>query len=103
MQTTENVEVVYRNDQWMVETQGDDVYLGTTGDGYYIDARRLATAAEDGYTELHHIAGKSWVDMDLLEAAARRAIELSGVTPNYDLAEAFADARRFRAASRGGR
>lgn len=95
--------VIFKNAQWMVQQcPGGEVHLvelleGHPNDlegGFTISAAHLATAAEDGHTELLHIAEKNWVDMDLFEAAARHAIAASGARPNYDLDNSFSEARR---------
>lgn len=101
------LELLYRNEQWMVQRgPGTEIYLVEVEEtrpddlegGYYVEGWHLATADDSGRTDLLHLARKRWVDMDLLEPAARKAIELSGVTPNYDLDQGFAAARAHRAA-----
>jgi hypothetical protein len=104
MQETREIHVLHRNDQWMVQRDRGDVFLveiledhpSDLEGGFWIRASELATASDDGHTELLHIAEKNWVDMDLLESAARQAIALSGTKPNYDLDKGFAEARRYR-------
>lgn len=102
----ENVKIIFRNHQWMVQNDKGTVFLvqimpGHPDDlegGYSISGSLLAHATRDGHSELFHICEKNWVDVDALEPAARQAIALSGVKPNYDIDEAFVIARQIHAA-----
>lgn len=103
------IEVLYRNHQWMVQRDSGNIFLvevladhpDNLDGGFWATAADLAAGNRVGYTELHHIAEKNWVDMDALEPAARRTLALSGLPIFYDLDAAMADARQYHKKAMG--
>lgn len=103
MENSEEVQVLYRNDQWMVqdEPRGQFIvqvnvdYPDDMEGSYWIRAKDLAVKS-DISNIISHVSLKLWVDIDAFEEAVKAALLLFGIRPNYDVAAEFREARRVR-------
>lgn len=103
MSEENEVQVLYRNHQWMVQDEPKGHFIvevlerdpEDTESGYWIRAEDLKIA-RDGWNMVEHVCAKTWVDIDAYEGAVKAALMLFGILPNYDVAAEFREARRVR-------
>jgi len=87
------IEVLHRNDQWMVIEDDGKIFLAESrsGDpedaviGFAILAKDLETLRDGTYSEIEHVCEKSWVSIDLFEEAVMAAVHWGLMHPTYDL------------------
>jgi len=102
MSEENEVQVLYRNHQWMVqdEPRGRFVvqinadYPDDTEGSYWMRVQDLTRNGESSM--IQHVCMKRWVDLDAFEGAVKAAFLLFGVRPDYDVAAEFREARRVR-------
>ena len=98
----DNTKVLFKNDQWMVLDEPRGLFLVEVLEdypedlegGYYLSDADLRVS-EKGYTSIHHVSRKSWIRIQDFEEAYRKAVDLFGVTPEYDIDEEFKNARDY--------
>ena len=98
----QEISVLYRNDQWMVqdEPRGRFVVQVNADDpddhegSYWMRVQDLTRNGESSM--IQHVCMKRWVDIDAFEGAVKAAFLLFGVRPDYDVAAEFKEARRVR-------
>ncbi len=103
MSEENEVQVLYRNHQWMVQDEPKGHFVvevlerdpDDTESGYWIRAEDLKVA-RDGWNMVEHVCAKTWVDIDAFEGAVKAALMLFGIRPEYDVAAEFKEARRVR-------
>jgi hypothetical protein len=107
MSEENEVQVLYRNHQWMVQDEPKGHFVvevsehdpEDTESGYWIRAEDLKIV-RDGWNMIEHVCEKTWVDIDAYEGAVKAALMLFGIRPDYDVAAKFREARRVRALHR---
>lgn len=96
--------VLYRNQQWMVQDEPRGQFLVEINPHNPDDMEGLYWFPAQDLVRVHrrwisHVCEKTWVDIDAFEQAVHQAIKLFGLRPNYDVATAFAEARRLKEAA----
>lgn len=103
MSEENEVQVLYRNNQWMVqdEPRGQFIvqinrdYPDDLEGSYWMRVRDVAVKLPTDHRILH-VCAKRWVDIDAFEEAVKAAFLLFGVRPDYDVAAEFKEARHVR-------
>lgn len=103
MSKENEVEVLYRNHQWMVQDEPRGQFIVQINPNYPDDLEgsywmRVGDVAVKLPTDhrISHVCAKRWVDIDAFEEAVKAAFILFRIRPNYDVASEFQEARRVR-------
>src|SRR5690606_12265392 len=100
------VDVLFRNHQWMVQDEPRGRFVvqvneddpDDTEGSYWMRVEDLTRNGESSM--IQHVCMKRWVDIDAFQDAVRAAFMLFGVRPDYDVFAEFREARRVRALHR---
>lgn len=99
-----NCEVLYRNRQWMVQSEPRGRFIVEVGEsnpddlegGYWMEMSDLKHVT-NCHRMIVHVCEKTWVDIDAFEQAVLYAFLIFGMRPSYDVRAEFAAARKSRA------
>ncbi len=101
-----DVQVLYRNHQWMIQNEPKGRFIvevlennpDDTENGYWMHMCDLVHLPGNGmHSMILHVCEKTWVDIDAFEKAVLYAFLIFGMRPSYDVHAEFSEARRQRA------
>jgi hypothetical protein len=100
----DNIEVLYRNHQWMVQNDNGTIFVievlsdypDDLEGGYWIRGTDLEFPLSPDDSWVTHVCGKTWVDPQAFRGALDYAAEHCGIKLAFSLDEEFERARQMK-------